>query len=284
MLGICLSSLLALAAAPPAEEPAALRSLSFYAETEKGEPVTDLQASDVAVLENGTAREIARLERDERPLAALVLLDSSEELGSSLRLNLADAVAALVAALPEGTRYAIWKTGDRPTRLVDFTADRAEGVAALKRIFPQGGNTFLDGLAEGARALLKQEGARSAVIAVTGTTSELSSRSRERAVDEAVGRADVFHVLQIDEGLATLGMRADYDWAISQVTTRSGGRREYILNSMAARKPLLAIAAELGRGYRVSYLSEPGLERRGVEVQVARPGTKARVSPPREER
>lgn len=284
MLATCLSGLLILAAAPPAEEPAALRTVSFFAETEKGEPVTDLQAADVAVLENGTAREIARVERDERPLTVLILLDSSEELGSSLRLNLTDAVAALVAALPEGTRYAIWKTGDRPTRLVDFTSDPAEAGLALKRIFPQGGNTFLDGLAEGARALRKQEGARSAVVAVTGTSTELSSRSRETAVHEALGQADVFHVLRIDEGAANEAMRVAYDQAIADVTTRSGGRREFVLHSMAARKPLLAIAAELRQSYRVSYASEPGLARRQVVVQVARPGARVRVSPPREDR
>lgn len=284
MLAISLAGLLLLAPAPPAAEPAALRTVSFVAEAEKGRLLTDLQATDVALLENGTAREIARLERDQRPLAVLVLIDTSQELGSALRLNLADALAAFVAALPDGSRYALWKTGDRPTRLLDFTDEREAAREPLKRLFPQGGNTFFDGLAEGAQAVLKQEGARSAVVAVTGNTSELSSRSRERAVDEALGKADVFHVLQIDEGQATLGMRADYDWAIHQVTSRSGGRREFILTSMAARKPLLGIAAELAAGYRLTYVAEPGLERPRLEVQLARPGARARVALAREDR
>ena len=284
MLAISLASLLLLAPAPPEGEPPTLRTVSFVAEAGKGRLLKDLQPTDVAVLENGTAREIVRLERDERPLAVLVLIDTSEQQGSGLRLNLSEALLAFVAALPDGARYALWKTSDRPTRLLDFTDDRDEAKEPLKRLFPQGGNTFLDGLAEGAQAVLKQEGARSALVAVTGTAAEFSSRSRERAVEEALAKADVIHVLQIDEGQADLGARSDYEWAINQVTSRSGGRREYTLTSMAARKPLLAIADELASGWRLTYVSDPALKRPRVEVQLARPEARARVSPPKEER
>ena len=51
---------------------------------------------------------------------------------------LVDAVLGLVSRLPDGARYALWTTGDRPTKLVDHTDDRGAAGTALRRVAPQG--------------------------------------------------------------------------------------------------------------------------------------------------
>ena len=91
-----------------------------------------------------------------------ILVDTSAAVSSAYRLNVVDAVVGLVARLPEGTRYAVWTTGDRPTKVVDYTDDRGAAGAALRRVAPQGGNYTLDALAEASADLekLAREGDR----------------------------------------------------------------------------------------------------------------------------
>jgi hypothetical protein len=138
----------------------------------------------VALVENGVHRDIASFARDSRPLTLAILVDSSAAVGSAYRLNLVEAVVGLVARLPEGTRYSIWTTGDRPTKVVDYTEDRGAAGAALRRVAPQGGNYTLDALVEASSDLQKlaKEGDRTAVVAVTGLGPEFSYRDSSAAV------------------------------------------------------------------------------------------------------
>ncbi len=275
MFSTLLAALLTLPA--PAAEPE-LRSIAVAVTDGKGQPVTGVSLRDVAVLENGVARDVARFELDDRPLTLALLVDTGEAMSSALRLHLLDAISGLLGALPPDTRYAVWRTGDRPEKIVDYTDDRAAALHALKRTFPQGGNTLLDALVEASRDLKKQEGARSAVVALTGLGQEFSNRTRYRVVEEARGNADVFSALVIDEGDASFEMRTNYEYVLSRLATQSGGLYERTLSSMGARVGLLKLAADLRARYRLSYATESGLAERRVEVQVARPGAKTRVS------
>jgi von Willebrand factor type A domain len=280
-LGLQLLAAAGTAAAPAVE----LRTITVAASDESGRPVSGLDPHDVALLENGTARDIARIVRDERPLSVLLLVDSSEDLGATLRLHLIDLLGTFVAALPDGTRYAIWKTGDRPTRILDFGTDRAAALPALKRVFPQGGNTMLDALVEASREFGKQqEGVRSVVVAVSGTTLELSSQSRQQVVDQARHNAERFYFLQIDEGSADQEMRLNYGYTFAELARRSGGQHVSILTPMGAAKPLLAFASELPSWYELTYATEAGLKQRKLELQSARPGVRLRWVPSDKER
>jgi VWFA-related protein len=244
----------------------------------KGKPVTGLGTRDVAVLENGVARDVARFELDERPLTVAVLVDTSEVMSSALRLHLIDGVNAFLTALPDGTRYAVWRTGDRPQKIVDYTDDRGAAAKALKRVFAQGGNTVLDALVEASRDLKKQEGARTAVVALTALGPEFSDRTRYRVVEEAHGNAGLFSSLSIDEGQAPFDTRTSYEYCLSRLAQLSGGLHERIVSSMGAASGLRKLAADLRAHYRLSYATEPGLKERRIEIRVARPGTKVRVA------
>ncbi len=255
-----------------------LRTVGIAVTDAKGQPVTGLSLRDVAVIENGVARDVARFELDERPLAVALLVDTSEAMSSALRLHLVAAVSAFLGALPPDARYALWRTGDRPEKIVDYTDDRETAVNALKRTFPQGGNTVLDALVEASRDLKKQEGARSAVVVLTGMGQEFSNRTRYRVVEEAHDNADVFSSLAIDEGDASFEMRTSYEYALTRLATHSGGLHERTLSSMGASAGLRKLAADLRAHYRLSYVTEPGLAQRRIEVQVARPRAKVRVA------
>src|SRR5687767_11178029 len=148
------------ASVPSGTEP---RTIIFSVVDDKGNPVRTLGPEDVAVQENGVARELQRLTLDERPLALAVILDTSVAMAPHYRLYLVDAVLQFLLRLPEGTRYTVWTTGDRPTRVYDWGENRAGVAKALRRVIPQGGNTLLDAMVEAARDLKTREDARGAI-------------------------------------------------------------------------------------------------------------------------
>ena len=279
MSALALSVLLAVQApaAPPATAPGTeIRALTVTLVDDKGQEVTDVSAADVALVENGVHRDIASFARDARPLTAAILVDSSAAVSSAYRLNVVDAVVGFVGRLPQGARYSIWTTGDRPTKIVDYTDDRAAAGAAMRRVAPQGGNYTLDALAEASVDLAKlaKEGDRRAVIAVTGLGPEFSYRDKQRAAEEAEARADLFLSVQVDVGGDDFETRTRLSYVLERLATASGGRADQVLSYMALDSALKKLSAHLASGYRLRYATLPELKKRKLELSVARPGTR----------
>ena len=97
-----------------ASTPAEVRTLNVWVTDARGTAVRGLVPDEAAVLENGVARPVTRLEEDRRPLNVAVIVDSSAPMGTFYRLNLVDAVVQLLNQLPAGARFAVWTTSDRP--------------------------------------------------------------------------------------------------------------------------------------------------------------------------
>jgi len=261
-----------LLAPPPSPEPE-LRSLYFSALDAKGSPEDGLAAEEVAVLEDGVARVVSSVEPDTRPLFLTLIVDSSEKMTSSFRLELVDGIARFLPALPQGTSFSIWVSGDRPRKIVDFGDDVPAAVEALKKVFPQGGNTLLDAIPEATRDLRKKEGGRSVAVIVTGIGEDVSNRDQFRAVDDSVKNANTFMAVQFGEGAREIETQTRYDYTLGTLTTRTGGVYERLLTSMGAKDALAKVAAALHSTYRVHYASGGGAPKK-LGVVVARPGVK----------
>ena len=272
-----ISILLLQAPAPSAE--GEIRSVSVVVTDEKGAPVEGLVPEEVALIENGLARDVASIVHDRRPLTLVLLVDSSQSTSSYFRLNLLDPVTTFLRQLPEGAQYALWTTGDRPTKLVDFTSDPDEAPKALKRIAPQGGSTMLDALVEASKELTQKEAERPAVVAVSGVGIEFSSRSRWQVADDVPKYTGQVLALQIDEGERDAESRVTYDYVFSELAKRTGGLHETVLSSLAIDSGMKKLTAFLRGSYRLSYATLPGLKSRKIEVKVARPGVKVKVGP-----
>jgi len=274
MLGLMLAAVLLAQAAPAAD--AEVRAISLTVLDAKGDAVEGLGAKDVALLENGVARDITAFGPDLRPLTVAVIVDTSEVVSSAYRLNMVEPVVGLIARLPEGSRYAIWTTGDRPTKIVDYTDDRGAAGAALRRVAPQGGNYTLDALMEASADLAKlaKEGDRRVVVAVTGLGPEFSYSDKQRVADEAEARADLFLSVQVDVGGFDFETRTRLSYALERLATASGGRADQVLSYMALDSALKKLSAHLASGYRLRYATLPELKKRKLELSVARPGTR----------
>jgi hypothetical protein len=269
---------LSLSAAAQAE----LQTVEVAVTDASGAALSGLVPEEVVVIENGVARDVSRVERDDRQLRLAVLVDSSQAVGTAFRMRVVDAVAGFLERLPAGSHYTLWVTGDRPEKRVGPTDDPGLGLRSLQRVAPQGGNTVLDGLVYATRELKAAEGERSVVVAVTSAGIEFSNRDRFQVVDQALPGADLFEAVQFDEGEADQDMQISYGYVLDAVTKRSGGLFERVVSVMAVDGALRRISGDIAGRYRISYATLADIEKREIEVQVARPGAKVRLIPPRE--
>jgi hypothetical protein len=289
MTGLILAAMLAAQAQPATAPGTELRALTAAVLDDKGRPLTGLAPSDVALVENGVARDLVSFKPDARPLSLAVVLDSSAALDSSFRLVLLDAVAGFVARLPEGSRYALWTTGDRPTKVADWSDDRLAAAEPLKRVVPRGGNRLLDALPEAAGDLerLAAEGSRRVLLAISSDGPELSDLDRVRAVEATQGAADLVLAVEIDLGDSESRARAGFDlqdgfetrariaFVLGRLAAGSGGAHEVTLSAMGCEPALRKLEAVLRGGYRLVYATSTGIEKRKIELRVARPRARA---------
>lgn len=270
-----------LASFQAAERTGELRAVSVALTAEKDRPApTGLAPEEVVVLENGVAREVTRIERDTRPLDLALLVDTSAAVGSTYRLHLVEPILALLARLPAGSRYALWATGDRPTRLTELEADATAARKALTRVVPQGGNTLLDAIVEASEDLKRREGGRRAMVVVSALGVEFSSRDRLLVVDRVRDQLDLFSAVLFDEagiGASDIDQRFKYEYVLSQLADHTGGLFERPLSSLAAASALRALGQDLAGRFLIRYATLPEIKERRLEVRVARPGVKVRV-------
>jgi VWFA-related protein len=270
-----------------ASAPADVRTLDVWVTDSKGSAVRGLVPEEAAVMENGVARSVTRLEEDRRPLTVAVIVDSSAPMATFYRLHLVEPIVQLLNQLPEGSRFAVWTTGDRPQKIADWSDDVAAASRALKRVAPQGGNTVIDAIVEATADLRQKESERSAVVVVSGVGIGFTNFERRQAVEKAQSGGATFMVVQFDEtgepsqAAGDAVTRLDYDYVFDNVTRQSGGLREITMSAMGVPRALEKVAEALKTPYRLSYTTVPDLKERKVEVRVARPGVKVRTGPVR---
>jgi VWFA-related protein len=277
MLPLGLMLLLSQAGVSPEAE---VRTVNVTVTDEKGAAIEGLAPEDVALLENGVARDIISLKLDRRPLTLAFLLDTSEAFRQSYRLQVLDAVVRFLSDLPPGSRFAVWTTGDRPDKRIDFTDDKLAPAKSLQRVVPQGGSTLLDTILEAATDLKKHEGERTAMVVLSAAGPEFSSTYRERVVEKAPGKDLVFLSVLVNEGETGFENRANYDFVLDGLARKSGGFLETVVSSMGAERGLATALAALKGQYQLTYATLPDLKQRKLEVTVARPGARTRLPTP----
>jgi len=114
----------------------------------RGEYVTDLQAMDFNLFDNGQPQPIAFFssERDPdrlaRPLALILLLDTSRSISAVLHQQ-RSAVTSLLDHLGEQTRVSLIGFGQSQDVLLEFTSDKTEALKAFSQHRRVGGDTAI---------------------------------------------------------------------------------------------------------------------------------------------
>jgi VWFA-related protein len=235
----------------------------------KGEPVLGLNAKDLIVREDGQAREILRMTKDEDPLQVALLVDNSVEMRNRLS-DLRRAVAAFISSLRPGVQVALLTLAERPTIVVNYTADHTALLKGVDKIVAyDAGNYLLDGIAEASEGLSKRPMARSVMVVVTGQGPELSYRHYTDALRPLRESGAALHAIMVtsaniegalhavergnpgDSGGGMGGVGRDI--VLGRMTKETGGRYEELLAMSALSVKLQQLSNEISNQYRVTF-------------------------------
>lgn len=238
-----------------------------------GEPVLDLGIKDFIVREDGQAREILSVARDNDPLQIALLVDNSTVMRSRLS-DLRGALGAFIDATREGVQIALITLAERPTIAVGYTADHAALHKGIDKLFAfPAGNYLLDGIAETSQGLAKRTMWRSVIAVVTGSGPELSYRQYTEVLRFFREGGAALHVLNLDAGTGDAGREI----VLSRGTSETGGRYDTILSPTGLGVKAKQMAGEISNQYRVTYARPERLvPPKSTEVSVKRQELKAR--------
>lgn len=261
---------------------------------DQGAPVSGLRVEDFIVREDGMAREVLSVEKDEDPLQIALLVDNSVVMRDKV-MDLRRAVGAFVDSLRPGIQVSLITLAERPTIVVSYTADHVLLRRGIERILSyQAASTLLDAIVEASQGLSKRKEARSAIAVVTARGPELSYRDYNdviRVVGQAEGTAvhamvlsgsefndDRFNVQPLFSGdsperVAGVGR----EMALGLLTRDTGGRYEEVLSMSGLDMKLQQMAGELSSQYRVVFASPQRLiPAKTTEISARDPKLKAR--------
>jgi hypothetical protein len=233
----------------------------------KDVPLTDIQASELEVKENGKAVAVQAVELDKRPLALALVLDNNTELSTSFMQSVVPAGVALVKALPEGTTIDVWTSGDRPSRVAK-SVDAAAAETALKGIAAIGTNALLNTMAEASQALPTDDTHRTAVVVFTGSTLG-DSGGYEQSI-KATSTKPTFVGLELF--LAHPDSRIEN--ALEMFAAQTGGYFDRILSVTAFEKRAPAVVTLLNGMYRVAWQPSGDPRETKFEFKCSRKGAK----------
>jgi VWFA-related protein len=269
---ICLA-LVMLAASTSAFAQADERVIYTSVVDRDGAPVLDLTIKDFIVREDGQAREILRVARDNDPLQIALLVDNSVSMRPRLSL-LRKAVTAFIDATRDDVQLALITLAERPTVVVGYTTDRMALRKAADKMFAfEAANYLLDGIAETSQGLVKRTMWRSAIAVITGVGPEMSYRQYTEVLRFFRAGGASLHVVQVGTGIGEQGREI----VVSKGTSETGGRFEEVLVPSALELKSRQLAMELSNQYRVTY-ARPGrlVPPSQVEVSVRRADLRAR--------
>lgn len=286
-----------LAAAAPIAAGAETRPVALVVTGAEGAFVPDIRAEEVRVLENGEARELVSFEKDDRPLAVVLVMDTSSGAATVFRVHAFDAVSAFVARLPAGSKCTLWTTGDHPRKVGDLEGDRPKVEKRVAQGFGlEGTNTLLDTLVDASESLGREAGRRRALVAVSGagaghtnlSPGDVTSRVRKAGArvlgvmyrEGASGTTGSLMGLGTlrDTPNLTIVQAGDHERILSGLAQGTGGRFESVPTVIGVSRIMESLGAELGGQYRLRYAAAEGKGPRRIEVRLARQGVRWSVA------
>ena len=262
---------------------------------QNGTPVEGLGPRDFVVREDGTVREVLRVEPAPNGRQIALLVDTSQA-ASQATNHFRRGVTTFIEAMYDGNQISIISFGGTPRILVEATTSLAQLRAGVGRIFGFAGHAahLLDAMLETADGFRRQEAARPTMVVLATEGLDYSNANAYTLLEQLdeIG-VSVHTVVLQDRGTAVrdltgfdnrLSQQAiDRDLVLSQGPRTSGGQRRDLLHSMAAELRMRELAAELRSQYLVVYARPDSLiPPESIEVRAARADLTARGAPLKE--
>ena len=248
-------------------------------------PVTGLATRDVAVTEDGRAREVLRVEPATSPMPMAILVDNTQDSRAHVS-EIRRALTAFVKAVNGLGPVAIIGVADRPTILRDYTTNAAQVADGIGKIFPMSGSgaTLLDAIVEVSQGLRKRSEDRAAIIVLTTENTEFSTRHYTDVLEELAKGGAQLHVVVLNtpKGVQNNDEARNRSQVFDRGPEVSGGTRADVLASQAFEGKMLELAAILKSQQRVVYARPESLiPPEKIRVEATKAGVKASGGPAR---
>ncbi|MEM8962698.1 MAG: VWA domain-containing protein [Acidobacteriota bacterium] len=237
-----------------------------------GRLITDLDAGAVTVREDDVEQEIRRFERvEDLPIWATMLIDVSASMSRDDRLATAQVAMSDFAhrVISPRDRLAIVAFNERPSPVLDFTADPIAIDHAIDRLSPRGGTSLWDSLIVALHDFDGIEEQRVALL-ITDGEDELSRASFADARATARRAGVALYAIGLDLP------RGEPRNQLEELAAETGGRVVFVDDADELAAAWATLERELRSRYLIVYQSSnTGRRFRTVEVDVARPGASA---------
>ncbi|HEX4965633.1 MAG TPA: VWA domain-containing protein [Thermoanaerobaculia bacterium] len=145
-----------------------LRAL-FVSVVRNGERALDLGKDDFQVLDNGAPQEIVTFGRDELPLTAVLLLDTSESMQGKRQEAVRQGAKAFLDGMKTSDEAMLALFSDRLLRFTPFTSEREKLLSAISGTQAAGGTAVNDFLYMSLKLLDARQGQRVVVLFSDGS-------------------------------------------------------------------------------------------------------------------
>ena len=267
-----------------------LVALHVVATDGRDKPVSDLEARNFAVFEDGVPQAVSFFATTEVPLDLAILLDTSASMSDKMA-TLQEAAIGFAATVREGDRLTIVDINDSYKVRLPLTAVPGEAPAIIRAITAKGGTALYNGVYMTLKELQKQRPTgtavrRQAVVVLSDGADTASLLTFDDVMDVAkqAGIAVYTITLRSRPGVVPIADTARFshsEFAMKSLALETGAKA-YFTSAIADLPGIYgAIASELSALYAVGYTStnvkrDGGYRRVTVRV-VDRPGVRLRT-------
>lgn len=250
---------------------------TFLTVTNKeGEIVSDLEASDFIIQDNGVRQQITEFSRETQlPLTLALVIDRSRSVQEQVGLQRAAAIEFLKAILRRGQDRGLLVAFDSQIYILhDFTDDVAALTSKIQDLSVAGNSAIFDAVYKTARNYFTRVGSgRKVLILITDGDDTASEVTLERAIDMAL-RADV-----IVYAIGVKGTKTGAS-ALNHLTQATGGRALFLDDEHTGLASLFArLEKELRNQYSIGYQlnSPPDRRYHRLTIRVKKRGLTVRA-------
>jgi len=223
--------------------------------------ITDLDVGDFAIFEDGVKQDISLFTHENLPISLVLMLDTSASMEAKIE-TAQEAAIRFVGTLKDTDRAQIVQFNDRATVLQDFTTDKAELEAAIRRTETSGPTALHNALYIALKDLEKQKDVgelrRRAVVLLTDG-EDTSSLVTDDQVLELARKTEInIYAISLRPNRVQARDRLSFSQAAHLLTSlsRETGGRVYFPNSMSELDAVYdRIAEELRTQYSIGYQS-----------------------------
>ncbi len=239
--------------------------------------ISDLEAGELSIRDNGEDQEILDFARGEAPLRISILVDQSNSMSDKMDETIA-ALGKFLALLGPEDQVKLMAFNDRVTSYTPFTNVHSLVASFAQAIRPQGSTALYDALLYGYRQLANHADARErrVIFLLTDGDDQSSRNALKPALDRVRnGGVTVFALGQgdaLDDG--------DLRDVLREMADQTGGEAFFEKDTDKLDGVFEQVSAAMRALYLVSY--RPSDTTRGwhaIEVDTTRPGLTLRHKP-----